>query len=417
MRSENYPYSLYVHVPFCLNKKCDYCDFYSVPVNACDSSIKYYIENILEDADQLFAASPPKIIPTLYIGGGTPSILGAEGLQRLLGGLLNRISHFCPQPEEITIEANPESADDAFLIAANENGATRLSLGIQTFHLPSRKTINRGGKGDSELLLNERLALVVKYFPDSFSVDLISGLPFQNESILANDIKTALSFKPAHISFYALTVKEETPLAKKLADGLVTLPSKDEADRLWLFGRDLLEEAGYSQYEVSNFCLPGKESLHNIRYWRMLNWHGLGPGASGTIIDDETGTGFRYLNPEISHTEAQRRRGRRTVKNGKRLCAFMSSCQENLDKLTLIKETFLMGFRYIKGPDQDLFKKRFGCRIGDLIPLTLKKWADRGLLDFGKNALTKGGLLLLDSFLLDVFRELDTCKTIEKQVK
>ena len=472
--------SLYIHVPFCLLGKCDYCDFYSVPVQPGDPRLERFVETLLSDGKLLFEKWRPRAVPTLYIGGGTPSALGPAGTRTLLKGLLELVAQVSDPPGEITIEANPESADEAFLTAALEAGATRLSLGVQTFHGPSRRAVHRGGAyhdsdADAELL-RRRLALAASYFPSSFSADLISGLPFQDESILLNDIATLLSYKPAHVSFYALTVEPHTPLA---AAGNF-LPRGDEADRLWLTGRDTLEKAGYRQYEVSNFSPEGNESLHNIRYWRMQNWLALGPSASGTIIDDETATGFRYTIPpdvdtrleklshrtfgsrrgeiadkdlsqrrkdakgenksisqrrgahgdhgEIAKKELTQRRQTKGLRGAKemrgvpnctsnfaplRLCVRSSSrmvpgtFSEELDSLTLIKESFLMGFRYIEGPDEDLFRRRFRRGIPELIPKTVDTWQGRGLLRKDKMALTNEGLLFLDPFLINAFQELD----------
>ena len=408
--------SLYIHIPFC-GSLCDYCDFYSVPVSrktgssnkALDPSLSdprltLFTKALLSEAERLFKEFSPGRIPTVYIGGGTPSILGSAGILTLLNGLNRLIQYRAPMPEEITVEANPESADEAFLEAARKGGASRLSLGLQTFHGPSRRAVNRTGfepfqartpsafAQDSlnEKRLSKRLALAAEYFPGALSVDIISGLPFQSEKILLDDIHAALTFKLAHVSLYALTLEPGTPLAERGAAGSC-LPSCDEADRLWLCGRDALEKAGYAQYEVSNFCLEGKESRHNIRYWLMRNWLALGPAASGSVFDDEAGTGFRYtVAPNVDQWVGDH------------------SLRESLDRLTLIKETFLMGFRYIHGPDADLFKRRFRLSIDQCIPQTLKVWRNKGLTQEGKTALTKEGLLFLDSFLTQAFGELES---------
>jgi len=376
--------SLYIHVPFCAGA-CDYCDFYSVPIlplRSTDPRPERFVQTTLADAERLFQAFNPACLPTLYIGGGTPSVLGAAGILRLLGGLLRLITRYCAIPAEITIEANPESADEAFLAAAREAGASRLSLGVQSFHGPSRRAVHR--VGPDETLLHRQLKLAAEYFPAAFSADLISGLPFQSAEVLHDDIEALLGHKPAHVSLYALTLEPGTPLAQSN-----TLPSPDEADRLWLYGRDSLEEAGYRQYEVSNFCLDGCESRHNTRYWLMQNWLALGPAASGTIIDDESGTGFRYtIPPDIDSCLAEK-------------------VTDTLDSTTLIKETFLMGFRSTKGPDEDLFRRRFKRSIGEFIPSTLASWQARGLLRKDRLALTREGLLFLDPFLLDAFEELE----------
>ena len=406
--------SLYVHVPFCAGGKCDYCDFYSVPVKSGDGRLVIFVDTLLCEAERLFRAYRPEKIPSLYIGGGTPSVLGAAGIKRLLAGLLQLITSVSPPPLEITVEVNPESTDESFLAAAAEGGASRLSLGVQTFYGPSRRAVHRAGTEpcSGETLLHERLSLAAGYFPGAFSADLLSGLPFQNEKILSDDISALLSHKPAHVSLYALTEEPGTELAIKKAAGSLTLPEGDEADGLWLCGRDKLEKAGYSQYEVSNFCLPEKESLHNIRYWRMQNWLALGPAASGTIIynisgSDETASACRYtIPPDV---------GAWLSLGGCSFCPEQiagpvpayAPLWEEIDTPTLIKETLLMGFRYIKGPDEALFRSRFRKGIEDLIPNTLGTWQDRSLLRREKHALTKEGLLMLNRFLTGAFGELD----------
>ncbi|MDR3138053.1 MAG: radical SAM family heme chaperone HemW [Treponema sp.] len=375
--------SLYIHIPFCA-AFCDYCDFYSIALAPGENLPDRYIEALLFDVEKQLSLFRPGDVPTIYIGGGTPSLLGAAGARRLLGGLEALLPRETGDGREVTIEANPESADEPFLRACREGGVTRISLGVQSFFEPSRRAVHRAGEGKD---LRERLALASEYYGAGLSVDLITGLPFQDEYRLLKDIEGVLSCGPGHVSLYALTAEPGTPL------NVSALPCPDEADRLWIRGRDALEQAGYAQYEVSNFSLPGRESRHNIRYWRMENWLGAGPSASGTVIDDETGTGRRFTLPPDAEAYLA---GRAPV------------LEENLDRLTLLKESLLMGFRYIEGPDGELFKKRFGGGIAEWIPQTLKVWRERGFLAPGKTALTREGLLFLDLFLIDAFIEIDS---------
>jgi oxygen-independent coproporphyrinogen-3 oxidase len=304
-------------------------------------------------------------------------------------------------PHEITVEANPESVDEAFLRACKESGVTRLSLGIQSFYEPSRSAVNRYGSG---LLLRERLCLVQDVFGASFSVDLISGLPFQDTTVLLKDIEQALCYEPDHVSLYALCLEPGVPLAQKA----YMLPDADTADALWITGRNALEQAGYRQYEVSNFSLSKEtQSAHNIRYWRMENWLGLGPAASSTIIDDVQGSGWRYtFAPDVERYMSRNRSAAAHDMPEDLLLA------EALDPLTLMKETLLMGFRYVEGPDTDVFKQRFHRSIETCIPETIAAWKRKGLLVPGKTALTKHGLLFLDHFLRDAFQELDDFKRV-----
>ncbi|MDR2100997.1 MAG: radical SAM family heme chaperone HemW [Treponema sp.] len=374
--------SLYIHVPFCA-ALCDYCDFYSIRISPGDERINRYIDILLGDAEKGLRSLGTEKVPTVYIGGGTPSLLGAAGVGRLLRGLNTCLPRGLRDVAEITLEANPESADEAFLRACRDGGITRISLGIQSFHRASRGAVHRAG---SERALLRGLALAAEYYGGDLSVDLITGLPFQDEYVLLGDIERALSYGPGHVSLYALTAEPGTPLK------VPALPPPEEADRLWIRGRNALEDAGYAQYEVSNFSRPGKGSLHNIRYWRMENWLGIGPAASGTIIEDETGRGRRFTIP--GDVEAYLRGEAPAVR-------------EELDRLTLLKETLLMGFRYIEGPDEALFARRFHCSVPECIPKTIRAWREKGLFRREKNALTREGLLFLNAFLIDAFVETD----------
>jgi oxygen-independent coproporphyrinogen-3 oxidase len=380
--------SVYVHVPFCAGL-CDYCDFYSIPVRDGDYRIGLFIDTVIRDAEEQLRRFGIQRVPTVYIGGGTPSVLGAAGVAALLAGLASLLPN---PPEEWTLELNPESTGESLLRACRDGGVTRLSVGVQSFHQAPRRLVHRLGEAS---LLPEKLALIAAYYGGAFSADLMAALPGQDESILREDIARLLSFKPAHVSLYALTREPGTPLAEE-GRFKALLPPEEEADRLWLLGRDALEDAGYGQYEVSNFSLPGKESRHNIRYWRMQGWLGAGPAASGTIIDDQAGTGRRYTHrPDLDRYIGSSPRPPLPE-------------EEGLDAFTLLEETLLMGFRYTQGPDEGLFKKRFGLGIGALLPKTIARWRERGLFEPRRIALTKDGLLLLDRFLLDALGEVDS---------
>ena len=390
--------SLYIHIPFCASL-CDYCDFYSIAVNEQQNTLMdSFVDAVLGDVKDQFAFFSVDHVPTVYIGGGTPSVLGAARTERLLAGIQTLLEPMKEAPVEFTIEANPESADEDFLRVCIKGGISRISLGVQTFHEPSRQAVHR--QGDSGLL-NERLTLAKTYFPDAFSVDLITGLPFQTTTVVQEDIERVLAFQPAHVSLYSLTLEPETPLGKRitqLGDITLPLPHGDEADNLWITGRDMLEKAGLVQYEVSNFSLPNKTCAHNTRYWRMENWLGVGPAASGTIINDADNSGRRFsypadINAYLAAPEPRIRSAR----------------VEELTKADLIRETLLMGFRCRTGPDPLIFKQRFGCSIEDCIPRTIARWRERGFIETESNrgslALSREGLLFLNAFLCDAFGE------------
>jgi oxygen-independent coproporphyrinogen-3 oxidase len=392
--------SLYIHVPFC-SGFCDYCDFYSVQAGDNDERFDLYSNFILNDIAEQINTFSITHVPSVYIGGGTPSLLGAERMRSLLS-VLRRLPYEetaggGEMSREITVEANPESADRAFMEACREGGATRLSLGVQTFHEDSRRAVHRAGDGR---LLPGRLSLARELFGRSFSADLITGLPLQNEQTLRRDIESLVDYEPGHISLYSLSVEPGNVLLENRA---ARLPGREEADALWILGRDLLEISGYEQYEVSNFARPGRRSIHNTRYWRMKNWLGIGPAASGTIIDDEKGTGTRFTAaPDIDAWIAAH-------EGSSPACP---AAREELDRPTLMRESMLMGFRFIDGPDTELFRRRFGLNIESVIPKTISLWRRAGRMRRDKTALTGEGLLFLNSFLIDAFDETpdNTCR-------
>jgi oxygen-independent coproporphyrinogen-3 oxidase len=372
--------SLYIHVPFCLpgiRGRCDYCDFFSTaPENLPDEYIDAFLKAIIADVNYQIEYFNVCEIPTVYIGGGTPSVLGRR--IGVLLGALSEIKGFAPV--EITVEANSESATEEFLCACRDGGVNRLSLGVQTFHEPSRRAVNRAGNVE---MLEERLALCSRFFSGSLSADLITGLPCQNEEIVLDDVRRLLSFDPVHVSLYSLCVENGTVLEKKLKNREITLPDRDKADTLWFSARDALMQAGFHQYEVSNFARDGKRCLHNIRYWRMEGWLGAGPAASGTIVDENERRAKRFTYaPDVQAYI-------KTPFVNTAIC-------EELNKATLMRESVLMGFRYCEGPDAEIFKKRFGLRIEDCIPQTLSRWKGRETM------------LFLNGFLSEAFDEMES---------
>ena len=372
--------SLYVHIPFC-DSFCDYCDFYSVNAkNLNEDYIESFITALINDINFQIEYFDINEIPTAYIGGGTPSVLGVK-ISRLFNALKN-LPFF--SPEEFTVEANPESITEEFLSLCRLGGVNRLSLGVQTFHEPSRLSVNRKGNA---YFLEKRLNLAGQYFPGSktgadLSLDLMTGLPYQDEKIIMEDINRIRARNPSHISLYSLTVEKNTALEEKINAKKIILPDRDKSDSLWLFGREVLVNEGYNHYEVSNFAVDGKQCLHNTRYWQMKNWIGAGPSASGTLINEETAQAKRFT---YAHDVGV------YIKTP----LITSAHRENIDKTSLLKDVILMGYRRKEGPDRELFKKRFGRSPEECIPETLERWKGKDIM------------LFLNSFLHDAFMEIE----------
>jgi len=382
--------SLYMHVPFCVSF-CDYCDFYSEKADS--GRMDFFTRRLLADIEWQLAFFNVKKIPSAYIGGGTPSVLGARRMGDFLAGLQGLFAAAgIPSPAEFTVEANPESLSEGFLQACTGGGVTRLSLGLQTFHEPSRRAVNRGGGGAARL--KDALSLAGSFFPGNFSIDLMSALPFQTHGILRDDIERALAASPSGLSLYSLTLEPDSPLARNLGRTIAweDFPQGEAAENLWLAGRDALRGAGYEHYEVSNFALAGKRCLHNVRYWRMESWIGAGPAASGTFICESGGKvaarRYTYKADLQAYLAAP-------------APSLQSAFVEELDTLDLIKDTLLMGYRFCEGPDPHLFRRRFSRDIEECIPKTIARWKDRSMFNSEKM------LPLLDVFLREAFAELD----------
>ena len=323
------------------------------------------------------------------MGGGTPSLLGGARLERLFSRLRGILPSW---PSEVTIEANPESASADFLQACDASGVTRLSLGIQSRDERARCAVGRVG---SPAAIVSALENARRLFSGGLSLDLISGLPLQTERSLESDIGFAASCGAEHVSLYALTLEPGTPLHERAARTGAGLPSADEADELWIAGRDLLDKAGFRQYEVSNFSLPGKESRHNRRYWRMESYLGCGPGAVGTIVDESAAAAVRHSwAPDVSAWLETSKPTR-------------AAELEIITRKDFLAECLIMGFRTLEGLDESLFRARFGAEAESFVGGTLARWRERGLSEIDRPALMRAGLLMLNGFLLECLEELD----------
>lgn len=269
--------ALYLHIPYC-KQKCAYCSFYSKTTCA---DVQSYVDGLSSRIRELGEAGLLSHVETLYIGGGTPSLLSANQIADVLKSVQeSRETTQQGQLREITVEANPESLTSEFLGACRKEGVTRISLGIQSMH-------------DAELAAVERLARVkdnvraldlLKNSTFSVSVDVMLGLPAQTSASLEQTIQTLLVCKEVgHVSVYPLSVEPNTRLYERLEKGSVQLPSEDEQATLMEHVHELLTANGFHHYEVANFAKPGFEAQHNRAYWIGREYLGLGPSASSMV--------------------------------------------------------------------------------------------------------------------------------------
>ncbi|MPM78979.1 Oxygen-independent coproporphyrinogen-III oxidase-like protein YqeR [bioreactor metagenome] len=261
---------IYIHIPFC-RSKCDYCDFYSLAggEGRMDAYQKALMMHIRETA-QLARGWQ---VDSIYFGGGTPSYFGEKRLRELLAVVRRRFR--VAKNAEITMEANPDSLDKKSAHRLRRAGFNRLSLGMQS--ACDRQLVSLHRPHDFSQVTGAVAAGRAAKF-DNLSLDLIYGLPGQDLASWQDTLEKALALNPEHISCYGLKVEEGTPLAGRVARG-EALPDDDQQAEMYLWAVDRLAAAGYTQYEVSNFAKPGRESRHNLKYWMSREYIGFGPGA------------------------------------------------------------------------------------------------------------------------------------------
>lgn len=264
---------VYVHIPFC-SYRCPYCDFYSLVESPVGP--EEYVDLILKEAE--LYREIPLDIRTLYLGGGTPTKLRPEEILRIVEGIgeIFRVSNF----EEITVECNPEDYTEKDFRRLRSFGVSRLSIGVQSFSEEGLKVLGRRHTPSEAVraFLSAREAGF-----DNVNVDLIYGYPGQRPDDLKADLEKAVSLEPDHISAYLFTPYEGTPLGLKVLKGELKTPGEDEISTLHGILWRTLKEAGYVRYEISNWAEPGKECRHNLIYWTMEEFLGLGVSAWGFI--------------------------------------------------------------------------------------------------------------------------------------
>ncbi len=359
--------ALYIHIPFC-KSKCDYCDFYSKARSVVPDGYVAAVKNQIAFYKEKYAVSAWK---SVYVGGGTPSMLRPGQLAALLSGLPVQ------DGAEITVEMNPDDITDDLLSAAEFSGVTRISVGIQALDDKVLGAVHRRCTRRTSVTALKKLR---RRWKKQLSVDMIAGLPLQTMASFIKGLKKVLSFGPDHVSLYSLTVEDDTPLARALRQGKLAACDPDEADAIWLAGRDLLVSAGLQQYEVSNFARPGFESRHNMVYWRLENYVGAGAGATGTLYGGCGENGRRWTNTtSIDRYISFWNSGALTNVTA----GGLPETVETLSPAVQEFEYLMMGFRMLQGIDSDTFRARFdkdlGKRIGDFAGGVFAEWKEKKL--------------------------------------
>lgn len=281
---------IYIHIPFCI-KKCSYCDFYSVPYTS--SLAEKYVRCLLREMEIFFHhkhGGDDTRYDTIYLGGGTPSCLDPNLFRTISGSIRDHVDD--PDIGEFTVEVNPGTLSEEKLAAYRESGVNRISIGAQSFNDSYLKDLGRAHRKED---IYDAAEMVREKGFSNVNIDIIFGIPIQSEKDVEADVIEALRLSPTHISAYALSIEEGTPLFEEVKGGLET-PSDDEYAVFYRKIETILQRKGYRHYEISNFATEGYECAHNIGYWTGEEYIAFGAGASGHLKEGQSPGGIRYRN-------------------------------------------------------------------------------------------------------------------------
>lgn len=385
------PASFYIHIPYCVSK-CKYCDFFSIE-NKNTFIPQEYVDALCKEIEYRKREFNITSIKTVYIGGGTPSLLNENQLSQICTKLF--INTEITDNFEFTIEVNPDDVSVDLLKSFAKNQINRISCGIQSLNDECLKFSGRRASLRENI---KALEILKNNWKGDLSLDLICGLPEESETSFIEGLKTICSYNPAHISMYSLTFEEETPFGKLLETGKLDY-NFDKSDDLWLKGKSILEENGYIHYEVSNFCKDGKECSHNLVYWNHQDYIGIGSGGTGTVYK-ENGTGKRWSNKNnlLKYINYWNKENTENLPED----------VETIDLETSKFEFFMMGLRKVSGISENHYKKLFGEQIPAEIIHIFEKYKKNNRAEIIKTkddtvyTLGKNGILFLNAFLEEI---------------
>jgi len=382
---------LYIHIPFCL-RKCSYCDFASYKVDSYDTSrycdavvreielIFFGDDRVCGHGDSLFAAGAAGLVPdTVYIGGGTPTVLPVDQLAKVIKAAkrATMCSGRLDRDIELTVEANPGTLTAEYLLTLRELGVNRLSIGLQS---TSDKYLSMLGRVHSyrDFVESYRLAALAGF--QNISVDLIYGLPGQSLEEWREDLTKVTELAIPHVSCYSLTLCEGTPMFDNVTAGRLKEPPEDLVADMYFEAVSTLTKSGYSHYEISNYALPGMECRHNLGYWENRYYIGIGAAAHSHL------KGFRCAN---------------TADVGKYIDRIEAGVLgpeyvESISRRRELSDSFILGLRTAAGVDIEELSRRFSPEAVAEFTRSIEEFADVGLVEFanGRVRLTERGMIL-----------------------
>ena len=362
--------SLYIHIPFC-KTKCGYCDFNTY--QGIETLIPDYVNSLCDDIRNWLSIMENPSIKTIFFGGGTPSLLSQNQTTQLLKTIENNAD--IDPAAEITLESNP---DDLTLEKCEQfiaSGINRLSIGIQSLQNNLLTILNRRHSNVQALqaINNGKNAGFT-----NISGDLMYGLPSQTYLDWEMTLKELLSAAPTHISMYSLTIEEGTPFHKMFHSGSITLPPDDEIADMYALAQEQLNVHGYQQYEISNWCIPKYESIHNLTYWRRKPYIGIGPGAHSNLGN------VRYWNIKSPAKYIQ------NISSSDSLTSHIidNPIIDDYEILTdqqIASELMFLGLRLSEGIDCDIYYQEHRLNLLEIFKNEIKKLTEENLIEISNN--------------------------------
>lgn len=373
-RKENSPMEIYIHIPFCI-RKCDYCDFLSGPSGPKEQAD--YVQALLREI-QAVEEGEGRSVSSIFIGGGTPSVLD----ERFLGDILREIRNRFKMKEdaEITIEVNPGTANIGKLQAYREMGINRLSIGLQS---PEDRKLKILGRihNYGQFLETYQEARTVGF--DNINIDLMSAIPDQTYEGWVKNLRTVAELEPEHISAYSLIVEEGTPFAARK----LNLPDEDTEYNMYEATAQILKEYGFEQYEISNYARKGRECRHNVGYWTRQDYLGFGLGASSLYGKE------RFANTADMKKYLENSRNPEKIREK----------EPSLTREDEMAEFMFLGLRMTKGISKADFQRCFGCTIESMYGEVLEKYESMELLleKDGRIFLSREGIHVSNSIMAE----------------
>jgi len=375
-------FGIYVHWPFCA-AKCPYCDFNShVRHNAPDQTD--YGAAFEAEIAHMAAVQPGQQVTSVFFGGGTPSLMEPETVNRILEAINKAWT--CLPNMEITLEANPSSVDASRFRGYRAAGVNRVSLGVQSLDDEQLKFLGRLHSADEA---RAAITLAREIFP-RLSFDLIYARPGQQLDQWTRELNAAIDLAADHLSLYQLTIEHGTPFFDLHKRGKIIVPDTEQAAQLYELTQDITEKRGLPAYEISNHAQPGSESRHNLTYWRFGNWAGIGPGAHSRLSMNDGRHAISTIRHPETWLEQVRETGHGITEN------------ELLSKEDAGDEILLMGLRLREGFDLTGFQQESGKPID---PIRLKDLVELGMIEKladNKIRATAQGWLVLDAVIADL---------------